>query len=510
MIHLTDEQVLAAASEDRLVDIVSAPGSGKTTVAAERFGFYRYQRGDDRGVLGLTFNRAAANELSQRVIRRWGESCVAYPHRVATFDHLYVDMVHRLLNEQLIHWPGGHEHLDVRDEYRGLDGFTYLTPDRNWRRYATLDSGRRVVSGSRKVTEPTRGVGIKAKHEAILEQGIVDHEDVRQILRAALKDTDLRDRISGWIGSNYRAIVIDEVYDADGLDLTVARIAADIGLAVTIIGDPWQALYKWRGAKPQLVAKLLEIAAGRFVRRNLSKSFRFSGSQMPELAATLREGVGASLPAITSAEIDVALARRWRDLWSVGDNVLPLAFRNVENHSDAAILLLLDVITKSRLGEHAHGRESAIAKLKLDREAFLAQQRDLMQPLLGQLVAGEDPVVILDALRETIKSLGVRRPSRLGDANKEAALVAQLGQIGMRLQRSDLIPGLTVFQAKGREWPRVGIVLSASQASMLASGLQEDEEEHCIIYVAITRAKVRCGRLGADLQLDIESDDDGR
>ncbi|WP_179872021.1 UvrD-helicase domain-containing protein [Microcella indica] len=67
MIHLTDEQVLAAASEDRLVDIVSAPGSGKTTVAAERFGFHRYQRGDDRGVLGLTFNRAAARELAQRV-----------------------------------------------------------------------------------------------------------------------------------------------------------------------------------------------------------------------------------------------------------------------------------------------------------------------------------------------------------------------------------------------------------------------------------------------------------
>ena len=35
MVRLTPEQALAAAAQDRLVNIVSAPGSGKTTIAAE-------------------------------------------------------------------------------------------------------------------------------------------------------------------------------------------------------------------------------------------------------------------------------------------------------------------------------------------------------------------------------------------------------------------------------------------------------------------------------------------
>ncbi|WP_179872019.1 UvrD-helicase domain-containing protein [Microcella indica] len=255
------------------------------------------------------------------------------------------------------------------------------------------------------VTKPARGVGAKAKHQSILGQGIVDHEDVRHVLRAVLEDVDLRALISDWLSSSYRAIIIDEVYDADELDIEVARLAADSGSSVTTIGDPWQALYKWRGAQPHLVAKLLEATTDRFNCRILSQSFRFHGTQMPELAAALRRGEKASLPPISSEDIDVALARRWRDLWRVGDNVLPLAFRNVENKSDAAILLLLDVVTKSRLGENAHGRESAIAKLKIDRDSFLQKQREIMEPLVARLMAGEDAVTVLDALRDTVKWL---------------------------------------------------------------------------------------------------------
>ena len=94
MVRLTPEQALAAAAQDRLVNIVSAPGSGKTTVAAERFGYQRHLAGDDRGVLGLSFNRAAVAELRARISARWGGGAIAAPHRVVTFDHLHVDLLH--------------------------------------------------------------------------------------------------------------------------------------------------------------------------------------------------------------------------------------------------------------------------------------------------------------------------------------------------------------------------------------------------------------------------------
>lgn len=99
MIQLTDAQVLAAAAPDRLVNIISAPGSGKTTIAAERYGYLRYRADDLRGVLGLTFNRAAATELRERINRRWGANCIRPAHRVITFDHLHVDILNHLVSE---------------------------------------------------------------------------------------------------------------------------------------------------------------------------------------------------------------------------------------------------------------------------------------------------------------------------------------------------------------------------------------------------------------------------
>ena len=125
MIQLTDAQVLAAAAPDRLVNIISAPGSGKTTIAAERYGYLRYQTSDLRGVLGLTFNRAAATELRERINRRWGANCIRPAHRVITFDHLHVDILTHLLSEGQLTWPGGITTLEVRDDYRGLAGFRF-------------------------------------------------------------------------------------------------------------------------------------------------------------------------------------------------------------------------------------------------------------------------------------------------------------------------------------------------------------------------------------------------
>ena len=71
-----------------------------------------------------------------------------------------------------------------------------------------------------------------------------------------------------------------------------------------------------------------------------------------------------------------------------------------------------------------------------------------------------------------------------------------------RLKRSDLIPGLTVHQAKGCEWRRVGVVLTRGDESTLAAGLTNKEPEHCVLYVALTRAKVLCGSLGHADELD--------
>jgi len=502
MVQLTNAQVLAAAAPDRLVNVISAPGSGKTTIAAERYGYLRYQAGDLRGVLGLTFNRAAAAELRRRINLRWGTNCIRPAHRVVTFDHLHVDLLTHLLSEGKLTWPESTTILDVRDDYRGFKGFRFLK-DGDCKRFATLDNNRFVISDSQKVGKPCMGIRDKRDHQTILKSGIVSHEDVRSILRTVMHTAELQQVAADWLSASYRAVIIDEVYDADDLDLYVAYLAAEAGLSITLIGDPWQTLYKWRGAKPEVVKTLLDRTSDQFVAYEQPESFRFVGEQMPQLAANLRASAGADLPCTASSEVDVALARNWTQLWSVGDNVLPLAFQTVNNATDAAMNLLLDVVTRARLNTASYGRDGAITKLELDSDNFRAKQDQMFESIIASLLAGKDETQVLDDLRETIKKLGARKPRRLSDKNETAARL-QLARLAARLKQTMVIPGLTVFQAKGREWERVGVALSRAQLAALASGLHELEEEHCIIYVAITRAKRFCGLLSGTPELEVD------
>jgi DNA helicase-2/ATP-dependent DNA helicase PcrA len=333
----------------------------------------------------------------------------------------------------------------------------------------------------------------------------VSHEDVRSVLLSALRNPDIFARAEAWMGTNYRGLIVDEVYDADPLDLTVAGISANAGLDVTLIGDPWQALYGWRGATPEKVATLL--AAVPFVQYDLPESFRFVGEQMPALAAALRAGQPVSIPVVSSTDVDVALARRWRDLWSVGDNVLPLAFRNVGNGIDAMLSILLDQVTRSCLGRRAFGLQSAHVQLGLDEAILPERKAAVITPIVEQLVAGRSAVEVLGMLRNAALALGVRRrPNRLpggGEQIRESELEA----LRRRLGRPDLIPGLTVHQAKGSEWQRVGIALRQVDLVRLVQGLHELEPEDCVLYVAITRACRMCGSLAGPEQLALEIDE---
>ena len=333
----------------------------------------------------------------------------------------------------------------------------------------------------------------------------MSHEDVRSVLLSAFQDPNLVMWAQAWINASYRGLIIDEVYDADPLDLTVAGLSINAGLDVTLIGDPWQALYGWRGATPERVAILLNAAP--FIQYDQPESFRFEGEQMPALAAELRAGRPVSIPAVSSTDVDVALSRRWRDLWQVGENVLPLAFRSVGNGIDAMLSILLDQVTRSSLGRRAFGLQSAHVQLGLDEVSLSERKVAVITPIVEQLVAGRPAVEVLALLRNAAVTLGARRrPNRL-PRDGEQIRQSELEALRQRLGRRDLIPGLTVHQAKGCEWQRVGVALRPADLVRLSQGLHELEPEDCVLYVAITRACRMCGRLAGSDQLTLEADE---
>lgn len=487
-LSLTDEQKIAATTSAARAYIEASPGAGKTTVAAERYGVARF--GDSevgRGVMAVSFARSARGELQQRVRRRWGIDAMRWPHKVWTLDLLHCAIVQHLLRSKAVEWPGGHTEVTVVDSWRGHTG-SWPRPVGSYIRSVSLNAGKVVVGGR---TAPTAGSYFTSAnpYRNQLGDGLCTHDEIRQVLAAAIaQGSPLRSNVSDFLLHTIKSLIVDEVFDGNLVDLRIVALAAEAGVPTTLIGDPWQALYSFRGAQPQLVPQLLTGLG--FATFPISHSFRFESPEMQTLAAALRSGYPAALTAGTAAECDVVLASEWSRLWAMSDDVLPFSFGQASNRIDAAIALLLDQVVRGRFDALSTFGPDAAVILGLDPEVIRMDGASALAPVLETLAGAtqQDATAAIGQLRDALIAMGSRPIPALQAAN-QAIRVDRLVALARRLGYGHLIPGLTVHQAKGREWPRVGVALVDSELARLATGLSQSAEADRRLYVALTRAK---------------------
>lgn len=284
------------------------------------------------------------------------------------------------------------------------------------------------------------------------------------------------------------------MFDANQLDLWLIWLACEAGLPVTLIGDPWQALYGFRGARPELVPQLLERFS--FEALPMTRSFRFVTDQTRSLAVQLRQGLPARIPVDAPENSrDVVLASQWSTLWEGPDTVLPLSFGRIDNMTDAAIVLLVDRLVGSHFGQSAIFLPEALSMLGLDKERLRTDGASALDPAIMAL-QDDRPVDALRLLRAAVTGLGcVRRLRRLPAASEDGQ-IERLSALRRRLRKSQLVPGLTVHQAKGREWDSVGVILTDAESSRLGAGLSQGNDADRRLYVAFTRARKAVAQVG--------------
>lgn len=489
-LELTPEQKVAAATSDERVYIEASPGSGKTTVATERYGVSRFGPfGGGRGVMALSFARSARGELEQRVRRRWGLDAMRWPHRVWTLDALHCAIVMHLLRSGAVVWPGGHTDLTVVDSWRGHAG-SWPRPVGAYIRCVSVSNGKVVIGGTN-----AHAAGIfftsAPPYRKQLEEGCCTHDEIRQVLDAAIaQGSPLRANVSDFLKNTIKSLIVDEVFDGNLVDLRIVWLAAAADIPTTLIGDPWQALYAFRGAQPALVPQLCTNLG--FATHPVSQSFRFESPEMQSLAALLRAGHAATLPTGSALDCDVALGAEWSHLWALSDNVLPFSFGQAGNRVDAAIALLLDQVVVARFASISTFGPDAAVVLGLDPDLFRADGSAVLAPVLETLSVGtaQAATAALQQLRGSLVAMGSKAIPTL-KPSAESTRVARLQSLAKRLNAPSVVPGLTIHQAKGREWARVGVTLSELDLARLASGLSQHTESERRLYVALTRARHR-------------------
>ncbi|WP_405180036.1 UvrD-helicase domain-containing protein [Nocardia sp. NBC_01377] len=487
---LTAQQRHAAATRQKNIFIEAGPGTGKTTVSAQRFGVQRFAaeyRHDPRAVVAVSFTRAATYNLRRRVQRLWGTEALAWPHRIVTLDTIMSDLLHDLLREGLVEWPGakklwpdGNVKLTVRDSWASCGGTT-----------STRSIYELGLNGKSLTFKETFATSYANRVPAVnivphMLQGICTHDDVRSILQHALTRPDCDTHIRERLGQQIRALVVDEVFDANELDIAIIEAAIAAGVAVTLVGDPWQALYLFRGAKPHVVPDLL--TRNSIPTLPLTRSFRWQTEEQTELANNLRNGAGVVLPA-DLADFDVALALFWKDLWAIG-GVLPLAYNSFKGgYEEAAATLLLNHVTRNILDLDATYLGDALTALNIEDRDVVRQLEPALQRVIEKLEPGT-PAAIKTAYNELVAVVGAvsarnLRPAHTAHTKRLALLQSRITCPGRP------VPGLTTHQAKGGEWDIVGVFLSDNERKVLGAGLSVTQDTHRKIYVATTRARYR-------------------
>src|SRR5690606_24748385 len=117
----------------------------------------------------------------------------------------------------------------------------------------------------------------------------------------------------------------------------------------------------------------------------------------------------------------------------------------------------------------------------VSQEDLDAAAAEMVEGLLDP--AGLAAADALDRWRQQLRHIGAPVQLRRLDAESEADRVERLRLLAERLASPRSVPGMTVHQAKGGEWPHVGLRLNGDEANRLAVGLDPHLEADRVVYV---------------------------
>lgn len=336
-----ESQLQAIQHKDGPMLVLAGPGSGKTTVITHRIRHLVEEYQVDPGsILVITFTKAAAQEMKQRFQtlvegRRFSVSFGTF-HAVffSILKHAYHYDASNIIREeqrvQLIRELMGRYQVDVEDEADFISGILseisavkgeMLNLDHYYSKNCSEELFKKLYQGYM---------------DALMRQKLLDFDDMLVMCYELF--TQRKDILAAW-QQKYRYILVDEFQDINRVQYEIVRMLAAPENNLFIVGDDDQSIYRFRGAKPEIMlgftkdypqAKqtLLGInyrsttqiveAAGRLIRHNrtrYAKEIRASRGQGRPVVTAVWEDARAETRGIVEELQDyVRMGYRWSDM----------------------------------------------------------------------------------------------------------------------------------------------------------------------------------------------------
>ena len=432
---LDDQQRQAAEAEGTPLLVVAGPGAGKTRTLVARL-VHRIRSGrvhPDR-MLAVTFTNQAADELRQRARAALPESGGGAP-TISTFHGFG-----RRLLEELV----GSDRQLLDDEQRLQ--VVRAARDRTQRKASAAQCLRRLSLAKQScnplealASEPG-ALSLYQCYQQLLEQQRVC--DVDDLVLVPYLELARDPEKAAAIARRFDSLLVDEYQDVNDVQAALVHLLAGDGSGLCAIGDPDQAIYGFRGSRPQHFSDFAQVyPSARVVR--LSMSYRLT---QPVL------GVARSV--LTRPRPLVARAG--------GPPVELVECPTPASEAEQIVVRLERLVGGTSLFAVDSGRGG-------DAEA---------------LDVGFGDVAVLTRTK-----------------HQQAPLVEALGRSGIPCHavaeeephdpRSQKVALMTMHAAKGREFEVVFVAgVERGLVPLELEGLEcEPEEERRVLYVAITRAR---------------------
>ena len=510
---LNEAQLRAVTAEGGPVVVLAGAGSGKTRVLTRRIA-WRVLRADTdpSKVMALTFTRAAAAELRERLLalglrdrvtagtfhalallqlrQRWTERNMTPP--------TLVDRKLRLIS-QVMPRTGGGRRVDTADVAAEIDwARARLVPPEHYGP-AAVEAGRTPPLPPDQLAEL-----MVAYAQLKRRKRVVDFDD---LLHLAIRDLQSDPGYAEAVRWRYRHLYVDEFQDVNPLQYELLAQWRGNRSDLFVVGDPNQAIYGWNGADPNLLSRFVRREKGSELIQ-LTENYRSTPQVLavagalttsPPLQPNRPDGMVPTISAYGDDRSEAeGIARRAREAHSVAgawNHQAVLVRTNAQLLVIEQALAEAGIPTRVRAGAGPLATPEVRGELKmLDQPgADLAAYIEALDDRLDQAASVEMTVpeierrANLGALATMIHDYLATDPAPSGPG-----LVAWAGT----LQQGDLSAGhdgveLTTFHgAKGLEWPVVhvaGLEEGFVPIAYATTGAQLNEERR-LLYVAVTRA----------------------
>lgn len=271
--EFTNRQLEAIQSEHKRLIILSCAGSGKTTVIVNRINHLITEKGViPSQILALTFGNKAAQDMRNKIIQ---EVKTLIPLKVSTFHAFGLELI-RKYHEQLgmearIAILSDNERKEILKSLVGLG----VDPERVSEYIRHIKSLASLSSDDITLQQTVHNLDdiVQAFNQRLNIENKVDMEDMLYLPYILLqKNSEVRAAIC----ENYKYIFVDEYQDTNEIQNRFLDLICNQDTSICLVGDDDQAIYEFRGAKPQYIREKATDKAFHCIK--LETNFRSQGA----------------------------------------------------------------------------------------------------------------------------------------------------------------------------------------------------------------------------------------